>query len=225
MSNINEFGELAQSFNQMALNLKTSFEQLRESEHKFSVFLDTVPVGVSVFDQRGRLIILNQAGQQILNQGLIPNLELDKVPETYQVYHAQTHQLLTVEELPISPALQGKMVSRNDIEIYRSDGKIIPLEVQTNPIFDEQGKVIYVINAFADMSERRQIEQLRQTYQQELEHQVAQRTQKLEESEERYRLLAEYSGDLICRQTPEGRFLYLSPAVCKILGYEPETCL
>jgi PAS domain S-box-containing protein len=225
MSNINEFGELAQSFNQMALNLKTAFEQLRESEHKFSVFLDTVPVGVSVFDQRGRLIILNQAGQQILNQGLIPNLELDKVPETYQVYHAQTHQLLTVEELPISPALQGKMVMRNDIEIHRNDGQIILLEVQTNPIFDEQGKVIYVINAFADMSERRQIEQLRQTYQQELEHQVAQRTQKLEESEERYRLLAEYSGDLICRQTPEGRFLYLSPAVCKILGYEPETCL
>lgn len=41
-------------------------------------------------------------------------------------------------------------------------------------------------------------------------------------SEERYRLMAENSTDLIARQTPQGIFLYASPASYSLLGYEPE---
>jgi len=41
------------------------------------------------------------------------------------------------------------------------------------------------------------------------------------ESESRYRLLAEHATDLIMRQTPEGKVLYVSPASRVLLGYEP----
>ncbi|NJK27388.1 MAG: PAS domain S-box protein, partial [Coleofasciculaceae cyanobacterium SM2_3_26] len=41
-------------------------------------------------------------------------------------------------------------------------------------------------------------------------------------SEERYRLMAENSTDLIARQTTEGIFLYASPAAHTLLGYQPE---
>lgn len=41
-------------------------------------------------------------------------------------------------------------------------------------------------------------------------------------SEQRYRLMAENSTDLIARQTPQGIFLYASPACYSLLGYEPE---
>ncbi|RMH78151.1 MAG: response regulator [Cyanobacteria bacterium J007] len=43
-----------------------------------------------------------------------------------------------------------------------------------------------------------------------------------QESEDRYRLMAENSTDLIARQTPSGRYLYVSPACRSLLGYEPE---
>jgi len=46
--------------------------------------------------------------------------------------------------------------------------------------------------------------------------------QRLRESEARYRLLAEEASDLIKRQTPDGRLLYVSPASRKLLGREPE---
>lgn len=44
----------------------------------------------------------------------------------------------------------------------------------------------------------------------------------LKESRERYRLLAEHATDIISRQTPEGVYLYVSPACKTILGYEIE---
>jgi PAS domain S-box-containing protein len=41
------------------------------------------------------------------------------------------------------------------------------------------------------------------------------------ESEDRYRLMAENSTDMISRHNPEGVFIYVSPASHALLGYEP----
>ena len=41
------------------------------------------------------------------------------------------------------------------------------------------------------------------------------------ETEDRYRLMAENSTDMITRHNPEGIFIYVSPASRALLGYEP----
>ncbi|WP_017718084.1 PAS domain S-box protein [Kamptonema formosum] len=47
----------------------------------------------------------------------------------------------------------------------------------------------------------------------------------LRESEERYRCVAENVSELICRHSPEGNFLDVSPACRTLLGYEPAELL
>ena len=49
---------------------------------------------------------------------------------------------------------------------------------------------------------------------------IAQRA--LEESEERFRLIAEKSTDMIAKHELDGNFLYVSPSCKRILGYEPD---
>ncbi|MBI1282596.1 MAG: PAS domain S-box protein [Anaerolineaceae bacterium] len=44
----------------------------------------------------------------------------------------------------------------------------------------------------------------------------------IEASEEKFRLLAENSTDMITRYSAEGQFLYVSPACQSLLGYEPD---
>ncbi|MBW4496058.1 MAG: PAS domain S-box protein [Oscillatoria princeps RMCB-10] len=47
----------------------------------------------------------------------------------------------------------------------------------------------------------------------------------LRDSEDRYRSVAENVSDLICRHSPQGNFLDVSPASSNLLGYEPEELL
>ncbi len=66
----------------------------------------------------------------------------------------------------------------------------------------------------------------------ELEQRVQQRTeeihqknQALQASEARFRLIAENMSDLVCLQSVDGRYLYLSPSCQSVLGFQPDELL
>ncbi|ADU31903.1 diguanylate cyclase [Evansella cellulosilytica] len=72
------------------------------------------------------------------------------------------------------------------------------------PIFDEEKKEItYILSVTRDISIRKKMEK------------------RLEESEERYRLIAENSTNLIQLVDSDGNLIYASPSFKKILGYHP----
>lgn len=188
---IGEVAQLATSFRQMAHQLDGSFRLLQASEQRFSTLLDQLPIGVSVFDPSGQHILMNQVAEQLLGQGIIPNLPAENLTSTYQVYLAGTNQLYPTNKLPVVRALKGETISADDLEI-EVHGQRIPLEVSTIPVFDQTGEVIYAIAVFTDITERKQTQQLLADYNRILETQVAERTESLQQQKELLETLVKY---------------------------------
>jgi PAS domain S-box-containing protein len=221
ISGVGEVARLTNAFQRMAHQLETSFRSLKASEQRFETLLNNVPVGISVFDATGNQILLNQVGETILGRGNIPNLPLARRSQGYQLYQAGTNQLYPVEQLPVTRALRGETTSVDDIEI-EVKGERVALEVHAIPFFDAAGNVLYAINAFQDITKRRQAEQILTHYSRVLEYEIAERTKELQRSEARFRSAFEDAPIGIALVALQGQFIRVNRSLCQILGYSEE---
>ncbi|GAB4303457.1 MAG: hypothetical protein Fur0025_44750 [Oscillatoriaceae cyanobacterium] len=224
MTQIDEVGQLAESFNHMAAQLTASLQAVRESEAKLEVFLDSIPVGVFILGANAEMIFLNEAAAKILGTGA-RDMPPDGISANYQIYKAGTNQLYPTEELPALRSLRGETLVTEDVEIHRADGRVIPLEVRAIPVLDEAGNVRYAITAALDITERKQIEQMRQNYQRNLEEEVAMRTRSLQESEEKFRRSFDDAPIGMALVALDGRWMQVNRSLCEIVGYSERELL
>lgn len=204
-----EVAQLARAFVQMARQLDTSFQALKASEQKFFTLLNHVPIGIIVFDATGNPILINQVGEAILEQKLISHVSPQEFSQTYRLYVAGTNQFYPVEKLPQLLALQGEILSVNDMEIEVNSNRKL-LKMKSIPVLDRDGNVIYAIIAFQDITEQHQAEKLREDYERELERWVAEKTKALQQSEERFRLAVTHAPDVFVIYDRDRRFLYVN---------------
>ncbi|MEG5160750.1 response regulator [Microcoleus sp. AT3-A2] len=161
--------------------LKLVNEALSASESRLSQFLEALPVGVSVYHPDGSIAYFNQAARDLLGADTIPESTAEQLAATYQLYVANTDELYPPDNLPILRALKGESVKVDDVEI-RQDGKKIAIEINTTPIFDASGNIVYAIAAFQDISDRKQAEKILAEYHHTLEAQIDERTEQLQQA-------------------------------------------
>ena len=94
-----------------------------------------------------------------------------------------------------------------EYRILRPDGSIRWMATRVFPVRDVSGNVYRIAGTAQDITPQKWA------------------WDNLSQSEERYRIMAENSNDLISRHTPEGIYLYASPASRTLLGYRPEELL
>jgi diguanylate cyclase (GGDEF)-like protein/PAS domain S-box-containing protein len=94
-----------------------------------------------------------------------------------------------------------------ELEHFCKDGSTIWLEVTTAFLRGDDGQPVGLLGVSRDIAERKQ----------------AQKEQ--EESERRYRLLADNASDIIWTMDMNLRFTYESPSVTRIRGYTPEEAM
>ncbi len=94
----------------------------------------------------------------------------------------------------------------SDYEIYltKENGQKMPTSFTCKYIFDHDGQPRKIIGTIRNITERKQAEEV------------------IRHSEERYRILAENSSDMISKHNWDRTYLYVSPACNKLLGYDPE---
>jgi PAS domain S-box-containing protein len=178
-------------------------ENPRLAEH-LRLLLESTDEGIYGIDRRGRCTFVNRSAARML--GYDPDELLGERMHRLIHHTRGDGSPYPEEECPIYRAFEKNRGARLDSEVFwRRDDSPIPVEYSSHPIVRD-GVVEGAIVTFVDTSERRRAEE------------------RLRESEERFRLLAENAKDIVYRYRlkPTPGFEYVSPSATTITGYTPE---
>ena len=169
---------------------------LRSSEARYRLLIERMREGLAQVDTNGVVQFVNDRYCQIVGYS---REELIGRPGDFLLAHPEDATLLR-EKLALH--LRG-VAGQYEVRVRRKDGAVIWMEIGGAPVADAAGNIIGAIGVHDDVTERRLAEQA------------------LRDSEERYRLMAENSTDMIWRSTTSGVILYASDACRRLLRYEP----
>ncbi len=177
-----------------ATRARAAEQQLRESQALLHALLAHIPAAVSVRDPQGRLLTVNREFARVV--GGDPEVLLGRVDAGLRGA-AENLRRIVEEGRP----------SQRDVVVTLPSGDVRTYSDIRFPVFGPDGQPSAIGEIATDVTEQRAIELDRSHLQ--------------EESEERYRLLAEHSLDVIARMRPNGTFSYVSPAASDVLGFDP----
>ena len=126
------------------------------------------------------------------------------------------------ELLAMREALAAAQPVTVTVRNYRKDGTLFWNELRIAPVAAPDGNLSHFVGIQTDVTERKRLEEDSRRSEASLEAELVRRTAELRESEERFRLIAENSRDLIAVYDEEGRYVYASPSHKAVLGYEIE---
>lgn len=122
------------------------------------IFLKTLPIGVLVVDEAGRIQNSNKAREDIWG-GVVPTTEIDEHTDM-DGWWPDTGVPLKPEEWPIQRAIRkGETTLGIMIDINRPDSTTATMLISTAPIKDEGGRIRGAITTMQDFTEQRRMEQ------------------------------------------------------------------
>jgi diguanylate cyclase (GGDEF)-like protein/PAS domain S-box-containing protein len=181
---------------------KTLKEELEKSEERYRALVESSPNAI-VVHQEGKIVYTNPGFMNLIKA---PSANCLIGQHIIRFVHPDYHEVVkerinTLEQNISVGALEEKYIC--------FDGSIVDVEVIATPIEYLDKPAFQVI--IHDISQRK-----------EMESELNKSQDELKASEERFRLLAEYSSDMITMHDIKGTYLYASPACKEILQYDKE---
>ncbi|HLM58309.1 MAG TPA: PAS domain S-box protein [Pyrinomonadaceae bacterium] len=177
-------------------------ERLRDQLGLTETITGTLLEGIHVLDREGRITFANRAALGMLGYESAELVGKDQ----HETVHSRREDGSPhpAEECPVIAVLRTGVPLRDYETVYlRKDGSLFPVLCTSAPILND-GQVSGAVMTFHDISARRRAEA------------------ELQESEERFRTLAETASDVIVTIDEESRILFINPSAEKVFGYRPE---
>ncbi|MFQ4140076.1 PAS domain S-box protein [Nodosilinea sp. PGN35] len=177
---------------------------LRDSEAQLSSIFKTIPNGVVIFDDQGRLVNANSAAEEIFKlarSALIGRAYGDLA----WAITTPEGQALGEDDLPFAQVMRSRQpVYGLEHAITHADGTTTMLCVNASPLFDGDGRIANVVASVSDITQQKQSETT------------------LQASEERYRSVIETVAEGIVLQHADGTIFTCNASAEKILGLTAE---
>ncbi|MHC4196168.1 MAG: PAS domain S-box protein, partial [Planctomycetota bacterium] len=172
-----EVGELARTFNDMAVKLKKSHTNLEEKvgelaaeKELLSITLSGMSEGLIAVDVNKQIILFNTVAENLCGWEF-KEVEGKLVDDIFQIINEQTKEPV---ENPIAKALQSgetECGSESDALLSR-DGRECPVYTSAAPIRKNEGAVIGVVMVFRDVSYEREIDRMKTDFVSSVSHEL-----------------------------------------------------
>ena len=159
-------------------------QSLRESEERFRATLEQAPAGIVHIDAEGRFLIVNDKYCQIVGYSRDELLQLTFL----EITHPDDVQL---DRQNLRAMVEGSLPGYSREKRYvRKDGGTVWVNTTVSPVRDSRGRLQFVLSIAADISDRKMAEE------------------RLQQSHERYRFLADTMPLMVFTTTPAGKADY-----------------
>ena len=203
-----EFEQLGVSLNELSRKLKVRTADLLKKRAAYQALISSVSNYVVAINRNFEIIMVNERFQSefgMHSEGIC--------------YRDWKNRSSKCENCPVERSfLDGEIHTSEETVVFK-DGRQGQMEVRTTPVKNEQGEVIYVLEAATDITEKKKLEQEIGPGTGSLEERVVERFKHLQASEEKYRTMFERCQDMIWFTDPQGKMVDINPCGVDMLGY------
>jgi two-component system, sensor histidine kinase PdtaS len=177
---------------------KRTEEQIIQAKQEWEQTFNTIPDLIAILDDNHRMVRVNKAMADKL--GVSPDAAIGM--SCYEHVHGAQEP---PPFCPHSKLLSDEQEHLEEVHEYRLGGIF---QVSVTPFRNSEGNLVGSVHVARDITERKRVEKA------------------LLDSEEKYKLLAEHSADVIYKLNIENeQYTYVSPSVERVLGYTAKESL
>ena len=178
----------------------TARRQAAEQILTLSRAVEQSPSAVMITDLQGRIEYVNPSFTHLTGYTL--REVIGRSPSLLRSIHTPSQQYQALWQ-----TLAEETEWREEIQDRKKSGELYWALETISPVRNVAGEVTHYLSIQQDITEQKRDKEA------------------LQASEERFREVADMTGEWLWEQDPEGRYIYSSNAVYQILGYQPEEIL
>jgi sigma-B regulation protein RsbU (phosphoserine phosphatase) len=181
------------------LAIEEDITERKRLEHRFRQGVESAPNAIVMVNESGTIEMVNSQTETYFGYSrdeMIGQPVEILVPERFRSAHIGFRQAY------LAAPVSRSMGAGRELYGLRKDGTEFPVEIGLSLI--DNNEETLVLSSIVDITKRKEAELA------------------LKESEERFRQMAEMTGEWLWEQDPSGYYLYSSTAVSQILGFNKE---